>query len=123
MLKEITEVRQIEEEGFRRWFSDSYFDLIVWYADESQGEIVGFQLCYDKPGVERAVTWRKGEGFSHDRIDDGERVFNSKMSPVLAEDGAFDRAGVLERFEDAAGQVDPDLQAFIRIVLKEYPGS
>ena len=32
----------------RRWFMDSYFDLIVWYDD--RGNATGFQLCYDKPG-------------------------------------------------------------------------
>ena len=123
MLEEKTGVRQIEGEGFRRWFSDSYFDLIVWYLDESQAEIVGFQLCYDKPGSERAVTWRKNEGFSHNRIDDGERPFSSKMSPVLVADGVFDRDGILERFAEAAHNIDPDLEAFIHIVLTEDPGS
>ena len=123
MLEEKAEVRQIEGEGFRRWFSDSYFDLIVWYADERQEEIIGFQLCYDKPGTERAVTWRRGEGFSHNRIDDGERPFSSKMSPVLVADGVFDRDAVLGKFEKAAGKIDADLQAFIRIVLTEYPAS
>lgn len=122
MLEEKTGVRQVEGEGYRRWFSDSYFDLIVWYTDDTQGEIVGFQLCYDKTGTERAVTWRKGEGFSHNRIDDGERPFSSKMSPVLVADGVFDRDAILEKFEKAAEDVDPDLAAFIHIVLTEYPG-
>lgn len=122
MLEERSGVRQVEGEGYRRWFSDRYFDLIVWYTDEAQEEIVGFQLCYDKPGRERAVTWRKDEGFSHNLIDDGERPFSSKMSPLLVEDGIFDRDGILENFKEAAGNIDPDLEAFIHIVLTEYPG-
>jgi hypothetical protein len=52
MLAEIRDVRQIPGEGFRRWFSDGDFDLIVWYAG---GEIAGFQLCYDKGRRERAL--------------------------------------------------------------------
>jgi hypothetical protein len=123
MLEEKQAVRQIEGEGFRRWFSDTYFDLIVWYADETQAEIVGFQLCYDKPGTERALTWRKDEGFSHNRIDDGERPFSSKMSPVLVADGVFDREGILRKFNEAADALDSDLAAFIHIVLTEYPGT
>ena len=31
MLVEYRNVRQIRGEGHRRWFSDEYFDLIVWY--------------------------------------------------------------------------------------------
>jgi hypothetical protein len=31
----------------RRWLSDDYFDLIVWYT--SDDTVHGFQLCYDKP--------------------------------------------------------------------------
>ena len=37
----------------RRWIADEYFDLIVWYEDDQT--IHGFQLCYDKPGRERAL--------------------------------------------------------------------
>ena len=57
MLQE--EVRETEEdqEPRRRWFSDEYFDLVVW---QSAGDgIVGFQFCYDKARTERAVTWRQ----------------------------------------------------------------
>jgi len=55
MLTEIRNARQVEGEGFRRWFTDDYFDLIVWYGD--QNAMIGFQLCYDKQGKERALTW------------------------------------------------------------------
>jgi len=40
MLGEIRNVRQIEGEGTRRWFTDRYFDLIVWYDDS--GSLTGF---------------------------------------------------------------------------------
>jgi len=33
MLVEHAHVRQIHGEGYRRWFADDYFDLIVWYDD------------------------------------------------------------------------------------------
>jgi hypothetical protein len=70
MLVEIRNTRQIEGEGFRRWFTDEFFDLIVWYDEKRT--LVGFQLCYDKEGRERALTWTREHGFQHNRIDDGE---------------------------------------------------
>ena len=80
MLKEYLQVRQIEGESKRRWFSDDYFDLIVWF--DEQDEITGFQLCYDIHHVQRAVTWQKDSGFSHHKIDDGEnRPGKAKASP------------------------------------------
>jgi len=45
MLKELN-VAQKEEDIFRRWFKDDYFDLIVWY-NRNDYSIRGFQLCYD----------------------------------------------------------------------------
>jgi hypothetical protein len=83
-LMEIKHVRQIANEGYRRWFTDESFDLIVWFMDE---EIQGFQLCYDSGKEKRAITWRLSLGYSHEGIDDGERVFRNKMTPVLVANG------------------------------------
>ena len=70
MLSEIRNARQVEGEGFRRWFTDDYFDLIVWYGNDRR--LIGFQLCYDKQERERALTWTLEHGFQHNRIDSGE---------------------------------------------------
>ena len=117
MLVEKTNVRQIPSEGFRRWFTDRYFDLIVWYEHE---EIVGFRLCYDKAERERALTWRKRAGFTHDRIDDGETPGSAKMSPVLEADGTFDRAAIAQRFCAASRQIDGPVADFVHIKITEY---
>lgn len=61
MLGEIEGVRQVPDEGPRRWFSDGDMDLIVWYGPGGE-EISGFQLCYDKKSVQRCLTWQRGEG-------------------------------------------------------------
>ena len=53
-LTEIPEVRQIPDEPRRRWFRSDDLDLIVW-CDES-GAPTSFQLCYDKPRSEHALT-------------------------------------------------------------------
>ncbi len=81
MLHELQKVRQVPGEGRRRWFTDAYFDLIVWYAED--GGLAGFQLCYDKQGWERAFTWRQGHACVHEAMDSGETPGHSKMSPVL----------------------------------------
>lgn len=55
MLVELKDVRQIPNDGFRRWFTDEDFDLIVWYEDD---KITGFQLCYDKKEMEFLINLR-----------------------------------------------------------------
>ncbi len=60
MLEEVESVKQQPGENFCRWFSDEYFDLYVW--TDPSGTITGFQLCYDKPGKERAFTWFSDSG-------------------------------------------------------------
>lgn len=126
MLKERQDVRQIEGEGFRRWFSDQYFDLIVWYEDDSPGDCLGFQLCYDKEGNERALTWTKRHGYSHTKVDDGENPFSNKMSPVLVSDGIFERDEIIGKFRKAAeaskgpGEIERGLLAFIEEKLRAY---
>ena len=118
MLIEFQDVRQVEGEGPRRWFFDDYFDLIVWYKDN--GEIDGFQLCYDKTGSERALTWNWNHGYRHHKIDDGEMPFAAKMSPILVQDGLFDRESVGERFSRESADVPPDIREFVLDKLKGF---
>jgi len=111
VLKEFEDTRQIPGEGVRRWFTDEYFDLIVWYDD--LGGILGFQLCYDKGKHERAVTWRSTGSYIHEAVDDGELYGRNKMTPVMVQDGAFDRERIADRFRKHAAGIDRDLTAFV----------
>lgn len=113
MLREIKDVRQIPEEGFRRWFRDDEFDLIVFYPSPDSQDILAFQLCYRKDGQERVLTWRRRGGHSHNRIDDGEVTFHNKMTPILVTDGVFHKEEVLNRFRSSAQQLDRTLLSFI----------
>jgi hypothetical protein len=124
MLSELLNVRQFKNEGHRRWFSDNYFDLIVWY-DDAKAAIAGFQLCYDRTGRERAVTWRKERGFSHNCIDEGEgiSVQLSKMSPILASDGEFSKEAVGEKFKAASSRIDAEIADFVYAKISAYPGT
>jgi hypothetical protein len=103
MLKEWKEVRQRPEEGYRRWFKDDCFDLIVWFES---GSVLGFQLCYDTDTNERAITWYATGSYMHAKVDDGEQRFGPKGSPILVSDGIFDAARVATEFREAASQID-----------------
>ncbi|WP_455383359.1 hypothetical protein [Salinispira pacifica] len=120
MLKEWEAVRQVPEDGYRRWFTDHDFDLIVWYPDESRSEISGFQLCYDKSRQERALTWKRSEGYLHNKIDDGETPFGNKRTPILVPDGMFARDRVKQQFLRAAKEVDREIVDFVVAKLDKF---
>jgi hypothetical protein len=118
MLTEIRNARQVKGEGLRRWFTDDYFDLIVWY--DGAETPTGFQLCYDKKGRERALTWTRAHGFQHDRVDAGETPGHAKMSPIIVADGVFDRDPVLERFLASSAGIEPEIVRFVRETLGRW---
>ena len=122
VLTEQKGIRQIPGEGFRRWFTDRDFDLIVWY-DDSSGIIVGFQLCYDKQSDERCLTWRRDGSYSHNKVDDGEIPYSSKMTPVLVADGIFSKETVAEQFKAAAENIESELVDLVYRKLLGYQKS
>jgi hypothetical protein len=120
MLHEAPNVRQVPKEGRRRWFTDPTADLIVWY--DKAGNIDGFQLCYDKGVHERALTWRRGFGYCHEKVDDGESEFwGMKMTPILVPDGAFNSADIAARFRRESAEIDPDIAKLVLDVISRYP--
>jgi hypothetical protein len=120
MLEELEHVRQRPEEGSRRWFADDEFDLIVWYSHD--GELIGFQLCYDKPGTERALTWRTDGSFMHHRVDTGDSVAGGmKKTAMLVEDGEADTTRIASEFREAAKGIDPDLADLVYAKVLGYP--
>jgi len=119
MLTEVTYVRQIEGESHRRWFSDNFFDLIVWVNYE--GSILGFQLCYNKDHDQCALTWQKDVGFQHDRVDDGEnRIGRPKMAPILVPDGAFCSKEIVELLKKEGKMIDKKIATFVYEKIMEY---
>ncbi len=120
MLKEIKNVRQIEGEGLRRWFSGNYFELILWYNEKN--EISGFQLCYGLKGLSpKALTWKDKSGYTHDSVDDGEHTATiGKMTPVLMADGQFDQDKILDIFVQESQELDQKIVGFICSKLTNY---
>lgn len=120
MLREIN-VAQKEEDIFRRWFKDDYFELIVWY-NRNDYSIRGFQLCYDIARNERSLTWTAGRGFAHTGVDDGSRPMRHPSSPTLVEDGVFPAQAVLDRFVRSCAGIDRILARLVISKLDEFGG-
>jgi hypothetical protein len=81
MLVEFENVRQLPNERRRRWFSSDTLELIVWFENDA---VVGFQLCYDKNNIEKALTYLEGRGYTKTIIDDGDVSRGGhKKSPIL----------------------------------------
>lgn len=118
MLREQLPISQ-EKVGFRRLFWDEYFDLFIWYRDDTQREIIGFQLCYDTRRAERALTWRVDCGFNHQGIDDGEGAGNYPRTPVLMAGGEFDCA-ILSRFAESCDEIETAIAALVLEKLCDY---
>jgi hypothetical protein len=119
MLKEIKNVRQIEGEPERRWFESGYFDLLVW--QDKSGNIVGFQLCYDKQQNQRAITWNIKTQYTHDRVDDGENAsVGYKATSILQTDCKFDKETIAAFFQEQSGDIDREVAEFIYQKIMEY---
>ncbi len=118
MMKEAINVRQIKGEPRRRWFSDDYFELIVWYHSD---DIWGFQLCYDMIKKPRALTWTKDSGFSHNAIDDGDDPsLGHKKSPVLTAGGVFERSRAEPQFDERGKNLPVEIRLFVQSRLYEF---
>lgn len=112
MLQEIREIRHIEGEPRRRWFTAPELDIYVWYDDADN--IIRFQLCYDKGPGEQALTWRQGEGIVHHSVDDGESgIYRMKSTPVIITDTSYDPARITAMIEQHGGKLEHDLYEFI----------
>jgi hypothetical protein len=111
-------IKPVANDLDRRWMSDEYFDLIVWY--ESEDRIHGFQLCYDKPGRERALTWTRGRGFLHTAVDTGESKPTANHTPILVADGAFPVEQVRREFTVRSNRLPSDIRELVLARIKDY---
>ncbi len=103
MLIEVKDVRQIPNEGLRRWFMDKDMDLILWYNKKTD-KLIGFQISYDKRSVQRTVTWKSA--------DEG------KTGSALTCDGPYNKKRLIRLIENGASEIDKKLLDFILYQLK-----
>ena len=120
MLREF-KARQLPDDYRRRWFSDEYFDLYVWY--EADGSIHGFQLAYDKFGNEHALTWTSARGFRHSVIDSGESTPFSHLTPILTAGGDFPADRVVHELCERASQLEDDVRELVIRKIREFESS
>ena len=118
MLREIQAVRQDNPGLRRRWYQDDFFDLYTWQSPA--GALVSFQLCYDVRGQERAITWHREHGFSHNKIDGGDVGPITNMTPILVADGRFPHRLVRERFVKHGASLDAATRRQILDRMREY---
>jgi hypothetical protein len=112
-LYEVARTKQVAGEPRRRWFASDALDLVVWFADDDS--IAGFQLCYDKPRSERALTyWVVGDSLTHTAVDDGESDgLAYKATPVLIRDGAPDPERILRSFLAESADVPMEIRSVV----------
>jgi hypothetical protein len=121
MLQPIRGVRQDGTGRERHWFQDDYFDLFAW--TDAAGEVVAFQLCYDRLNNERVLAWSATAGFSHRRIDDGEELPTQNLSPIMVADGWFATSHVCAEFAARSAAIDRRLREFIGMKIAQAPAS
>ncbi len=118
MLQEVKLHRQDEPNRIKRWFQDGYFDVYTWQNPE--GEFTAFQLCYDRKGLERVISWDRRHGFEHSQIDDGEASPHRNMTPVFTNCTIFSENTVIKAFEHASRQIDTQVSQFIVQQLRQF---
>ena len=102
----------------RRWFADETFELIVWF--DEHGRIFGFQLCYNRTRLERALTWTAKGGYAHNRVDDGEASPVRNRTPILLTQEEVAECTGLERFRAACTDIDPLISDFVEERVQAY---
>jgi hypothetical protein len=102
----------------RRWLNDDFFDLIIWYRPDDT--IYGFQLCYDNPYWERALTWMSDRGFSHMQVDSGEQVYPPNQTPILVPDGSFPADKVLHEFTRRGSALPVQVRQLVTEKITEF---
>ncbi|MDH5180944.1 MAG: hypothetical protein OEZ39_15645 [Gammaproteobacteria bacterium] len=109
---ECTAVQQFPDEPKKRWFFDHYFDLFIWESESS--EIVAFQLCFEKKGVEKALSWSTDAGFKHLQVHNaGIKYGSHKMSPVMYSTEWFQLTPVKYTFLESSAEIDRQVKNFV----------
>jgi len=112
-------VKQIPGEPHRRWFEDNYFDLLIW--ENEAGQIVEFQLCYDKLHHQRSLIWKEKVGYRHNKVDDGEnKPGKYKAAPIFLDDGLFDTAAIADKFRYKSKNIDKKVSTFVLNKINDY---
>ena len=118
MLVEIPNVKQYEPNRHRRWFQNTFFDLYVW--SNGAGDLLGFQLCYEKGGDQRALRFSRELGFQHEGVDQPEDKPGRSMSAIFIANGVLDADALCTRFTQDAIEIPTRIREFVIEQLEVY---
>lgn len=119
MLREITASKRSEGPYERRWYQDDLFDLYVWL--DADGAIAHFQLAYDKPTIEKALDWKRDDGFMHYRVNQYAADNRGSMTPLLIMDSEFPKQRVIREFDTHSTSIDIGVADFVAQMLRRAP--
>jgi len=117
MLREYDRVRQ-EQGGFRRLFLDERVALYVWYEFHG-GEPIGFQLTYLSGDEQKALSWSRKEGFLHATVD-GWDSSHFNETPILVQDGAFDRESLFGYLESSLAETENEVRELVMGKIRTF---
>lgn len=119
-LGEIINVRQRENEGFRRWFVNKYFEIILWY-EKKDGDLYGFQFCFSRNKNEKAYTWTKDYQSSHKVTGSFiEQGYSNLSTAILQGDGGSIPEEVINKYKEESKNIDEDINILIVTKINEY---
>ena len=115
-------IRQKTGDYPKRWMSDDYFDLILWYRDDRGLSLEGFQLTYRKyTADESALLWTRGGGYFHARVDTGDDDALANRTPILTdEEPKLPKGEILREFAVRAKDLPREIESWITIKVREY---
>jgi hypothetical protein len=112
LLREVLDVRQRPEEGFRRYFHGRLCRLWAWY-DADRTTLTGFQLLAGPEDAETAITWHADGAFSHRLLSTDGAPGSPKRTQVLEDDAGPVKEETLAAFERYAADIDPVLRGVV----------
>jgi hypothetical protein len=112
-------LRELNCRENRRWFASPDHDLFVWLG--ANGQITGFQFCYDKRSDERAITWRRGSRtVEHQRVRAGDELPTRNDAPELVGvDSPPPLGRLLAEFRNGSAKIDVGIRDLVVEVLEE----
>lgn len=123
MLTEINNIKQYESNKYRRWFQNEFFDLYAWQQPgDNNSEPLGFQLCYEKNGEQRALRYSPEAGYKHEGVDAPEDKPGRAMTVIFVADGVFNVDEIGARFARDAIHLPEVVREFVLTRIREYSG-
>ncbi len=119
-MTEFVNVRQRENEGFRKWYLNSFFDVILWYK-KNKKDFIGFQFCFSRNNNEKAFTWTK-KYTSNRLVSDTffEKGVSHMSTGILKGEGGRIPDEVIIRFQNESEIIDKEIKELIIKKIEQY---